>query len=317
MITIFTSPKPFEKEAEANQLNALLSWRAIHPDIEIVIFGDVPGAAGAAAMVKAKLISEFTTSNSGAPSFNYMVNFLNKKEYNDLQLYVNADIILDSSILEALFLCNNRFNEFLMVGERLDLAPEVNVISSNNSIKINAPTKEHFNLHGPSGVDYFGFKRGMWKNLKTIYMGRALCDQAILNHCLLNSIPLIDATLKVEAYHQYHGYFHVKGGRKDVFQGVDTKIMAKEHNLKHSVPTIADANWILTEKSQIIPDYFRKHKLRKIENIIRYRFKLFQLALLIRVIQRFFLLHRKYPKLFTKKQILNSWKLTLLSIDKK
>ena len=45
MLTFFSTPKPFVGHIDVIQRNALRSWRQIHPDIEILLFGDDAGAA--------------------------------------------------------------------------------------------------------------------------------------------------------------------------------------------------------------------------------------------------------------------------------
>ena len=49
MLTIFSIPKPFIGHVGVIQMNALRSWTFLDPKCEIVIFGDEPGIAEAAA----------------------------------------------------------------------------------------------------------------------------------------------------------------------------------------------------------------------------------------------------------------------------
>ena len=45
MITIFSTPKPFRGHNGLIQRNALQSWKRLHPDVEVILFGDEEGAA--------------------------------------------------------------------------------------------------------------------------------------------------------------------------------------------------------------------------------------------------------------------------------
>ena len=45
MLTLFTTAKPFRGHIDVIQRNALRSWKSLHPDIEIPLFGDDAGAA--------------------------------------------------------------------------------------------------------------------------------------------------------------------------------------------------------------------------------------------------------------------------------
>lgn len=288
MITILSSPKPFENESDWNQLNALRSWRSIGKNVEIIVFGDVPGIKNAVREVGAVHISGIETSSTGAPSFNAMVNYANIEGKYDLQIYVNCDILLNFNIIKSMQISFEKFNKFLLVGERLDLKEKIKIDTQYPHWEIGLYNLvEHAQLkpHGPTGVDYFGFVRGLWGNLPNVYMGRAMCDQALLHYCHKNQIPIIDASQVVTAIHQFHDYSHLDRGKLEVTEGSDKKTMATLHGLKYSLPTISDSNFFIDKNGLII----NKHQnfFRKIELILRYRYNLPKFSLLFRVFQYF------------------------------
>jgi len=43
MLTLFTTAKTFEGHSGVIQHNPLKSWKLLHPDIEIILFGDDAG----------------------------------------------------------------------------------------------------------------------------------------------------------------------------------------------------------------------------------------------------------------------------------
>jgi hypothetical protein len=45
MLTFFTTAKPFRGHSATIQCNALQSWKLLHPDIEVILFGDEEGTA--------------------------------------------------------------------------------------------------------------------------------------------------------------------------------------------------------------------------------------------------------------------------------
>ena len=45
MLTLFSTPKPFRGHIGVIQRNALKSWTLLHPDVEIILFGDDEGTA--------------------------------------------------------------------------------------------------------------------------------------------------------------------------------------------------------------------------------------------------------------------------------
>ena len=48
MFTFFTTAKPFRGHNGIIQRNALKSWMLLHPDAEVILFGDEEGVAGTA-----------------------------------------------------------------------------------------------------------------------------------------------------------------------------------------------------------------------------------------------------------------------------
>ena len=44
MLTFFTTPRPFRGRDAILQRNALTSWLRLHPDVQILLFGDAPGS---------------------------------------------------------------------------------------------------------------------------------------------------------------------------------------------------------------------------------------------------------------------------------
>ena len=310
MLTLLCSPKSFVDESAWNQLNALRSWRAIHPDAEIIIFGAPQGATEAAAEVGATLVTEFATSPSGAPSFNAMVAHANQYGRHDLIVYANCDILLNTTMLRAMQAARQRFETFLLVGERLDLAEgvAVDVRQPNWTGHMSALASEgKLTAHGPTGADYFGFVRGMWADLPPVFMGRAMCDQALLHYCLRKRLPLIDGTLAVVNVHQYHGYSHVAGGREQVFRGNDREDMAKAHGLWHSLPTVADAGWRIEQGGGILPDRKRRHLLRRLELQLRYARRSAGIATVIRGLQYLFGKHALRAYQWPVSLVVSSW----------
>ena len=311
MITLFTSPKPFHEVNGWNQLNALRSWKAICPENEIIIFGASTGAQAAAAEVNAVLVNDIECSSTGAPSFNKMVEYTRQYGRYDLQVYVNADILLNRSILDSIISASRRFDRFLMIGERMDLASDVELdVRQSDWVMqaIDLIKSSQLTTHGSTGIDYFGFVRGMWEELPPVFMGRAGCDQSLLHFILKSHIPIIDATLSVIAVHQFHDYQHLVGGVQEVFNGNDRRLMNNAHKLHHSTPSIADANYRFMENGEIAENKSRTSKLRQFELTLRYHYNLHYGSFAIRLLQ--YLKGRKNvsAKKLPVDSILNGWK---------
>ena len=136
MITLFATPKNFTGIFKTIQINALRSWRALSPNIEIIIFGDSKGSKQAADEIHAIHLPNVKCSSRGKPLLSDM--FIKAKDIAkyEIMTFINADIILPNNFLDNVNLVSQRFNKYLMVGHRWDL--DVNeIIDFNEESKIN------------------------------------------------------------------------------------------------------------------------------------------------------------------------------------
>lgn len=142
--------------------------------------------------------------------------------------WVNADIVFPDFQINRLFEYFKEIKEVLIIGQRTDCLPS---------------GERH--LHRPSGMDYFFFKPGMFKDLPRTIMGRGYCDSALVAYCLRRGIPVVDATAAIGAFHQWHDYGHCRGGKVSVMSGEEAQSNKRENGLGDWPPNIADADWML------------------------------------------------------------------------
>src|SRR5258708_15360900 len=67
MITIFTTAKPFTGHSGVIQRNALKSWKELHADAEVILFGDEEGAAEAANELGVRHVASVQRRVEGGP----------------------------------------------------------------------------------------------------------------------------------------------------------------------------------------------------------------------------------------------------------
>ena len=161
----------------------------------------------------------------------------------EVVVYSNGDILFENGLETVVR--NLPEGEFLAVGQRIDLLPD--------------GTRR---LHGPSGMDYFFFRGGMFSDLPRTIVGRAYYDSALVAWALRKKIPVIDLTAVLRVVHQWHDYGHVAGGRKAVFEGADAQANKLNNELPHFGPHIADATCMMTRAGKIVPNV-RCGRLRK------------------------------------------------------
>ena len=286
MISFLASPKRFSGEIAVIQRRAIESWLKIHPNAEVILYGTdaiSPEGLDAARITTVPLI---VSSPSGAPHFDAIAEHASRNAKYDLQVYLNCDILLAPGVSELL----GQFElaKFLVVGQRINLAKGVTFDPSESDWMARIRQLADANkaeLYAVSGVDYFAFPRGMWAGLAPVTIGRGGYDGALVAYCLWNAIPVIDATFELFAVHQYHGYGHIVGGAAAAHQGKEAQLNYALHGTKRSTPTIADADMVLLD-GKILREKCRGDKLREIELLLRYRYKLKAISLFVRALWR-------------------------------
>ncbi|MBW8014707.1 MAG: hypothetical protein FVQ82_00845 [Planctomycetes bacterium] len=286
MITFLSSPKPFVGNAGRIQRNAICSWKAVHPDVEVIIYGDGEGVADVCSEMGLRHIPDIPCAPSGIPFFNGIVEHAAEHAKYDIQCYLNCDIILAGNIFDAVK--NISFEKFLVTGQRIDLreGTPVDIAGENwQGELLDIIKADKADLHPPSGMDYFIFPRGMWKNLLPLVIGRGGYDSALVMYCFRNKIPFINATLSIPAFHQFHDYGHLKGGRKLVFDGEDARNNCGLHRNNHSTLNSADSTWLIID-GKLTERPLPRGVLRKIEHYLRFDLKLERISISFRLLWR-------------------------------
>lgn len=284
MITIFTTPKPFKGRIREIQINALKSWKLLHPDIEVIIFGDEEGTLDVANNLGLVHIPDVETNECGLPLVNSMFDLAQRRGRYEIQCYVNADIILLSDFVQAL--ARVPFKEFLMVGQRWDLELCKPIDFDINDWQKELMKRVHREaiLHPPAGSDYFAYRRGALKDILPMSVGRPRWDNWMIYHARARGIPVIDCTSLVTVIHQNHpaAYDDIsRGGAGDAPTQRNFELVSIEHRF-----TLRDANWLLT------PGGLKRNRSR---------------GYLIRTIETFPVLHPKFEWFSEATKVLVRW----------
>ena len=234
MMVIFTSLKPSTGVAAEIQRRALENWRQCFPESRIITF-------------EGPLVP-----------FREMVEMVERETDAEILMYANGDVLFevgnvltqrrrDSEYTENL----SREKGFLLTGQRIDILAD-----------------ETKRLHRPSGMDYFVFRRGMFRHLPKVLMGRAYCDCALVAYCLRMGIPVIDASFALRVEHQFHDYGHVKGGRTTVWQGDDAKANKRDNDLQDFGPHVLDATYTLLPDGRLVGNIRKRPKCWKLWHLV-------------------------------------------------
>lgn len=221
MLTIFSTPKPFVGHNNIIQRNAIKSWTLLHPDIEIILFGEEEGAAEVCKEYNIRHEPVVRRSPSGVPYLNHIFEEAQRMASHPVTCYVNCDVVLMSDFSAAVSAISAKHQRFLMIGQRWE-TPITQVCSFSGptwQVDLQKFAREHGRPAGPHSIDYFVFPRGLYDRLPPLIVGRGWWDHWMVWKARNLGAAVVDATATVMAIHQSHDYSHYPGGLVATFQG--------------------------------------------------------------------------------------------------
>ena len=215
LMTIFTAPKPFTNPHIATiQRNAIRSWVELGAEVEVLVLGEEEGLAQACAEMGVRHIPEVARNASGTPLVSAMFDLARRNSRSPLLCCINADVILLPDVLEAARRVMEQAGEFLMVGQRWDLAVTALLdFSEGWQGRIQEWVKRDGRLHPRGGSDYFIFRRDSFKHMPAFAIGRAGWDNWMIFDARYRGAAVVDATQDIQVIHQDHDYSHLPGGQ--------------------------------------------------------------------------------------------------------
>lgn len=214
-ITIFTAPKPFTNPHIAIlQRNAIQSWLALGPAVDVILVGEEEGLAEAAAELGVRHLPNVARNALGTPLIPSIFDLARQASNAPLLAYVNADIILLPDFVETCRQAAQFKREFLVVGQRWDLeVTELLDFSGDWAARLQARCRESGKLHARMGSDYFVFPRALFADMPAFAIGRAGWDNWMIYHARRSGWLVIDGTESAQIIHQNHDYSHLPGGQ--------------------------------------------------------------------------------------------------------
>ena len=265
MLTFFTTAKPFRGHNGIIQRNALKSWMLLHPDVEVILFGDEEGAAETAKELGLRHEPYVERNEFGTKRLDFMFCRAQAIARHDLLCYINCDILLMQSFCLALKRVREKHSRFLMVGRRWDteIPGPLNFGSKDWESLLRWRVSRNGRRRGPEWIDYFVFSRGLYGvNVPPFVVGRVFWDNWLVWKALASKHAVIDASAGVLAVHQNHDYRYHPQGKQGVFSGAEAaRNYALAGGWKH-LRTIADAAEVL-DKDGLRPNPSRHYATAK------------------------------------------------------
>ena len=101
MLTLFSTPKPFRGHIAVIQRNALQSWKLLHPDADVILFGVDEGTAEICSELGLQHVADTSRSRLGTNRVDAMFQRAQEISRHDLLCYCNCDIVLTREFPEA------------------------------------------------------------------------------------------------------------------------------------------------------------------------------------------------------------------------
>jgi hypothetical protein len=217
-LTLFSIPKGFsEPHTSLIQHNALASWRNLGPEVEVLVIGDDPGVAEAAAEHGATHLGGAATNEYGTPLLDWAFREAAALGTGELLCYLNADIILLPDFLAALRRLPQR--PYLAIGQRWNCDIDSPIDFSVDGASLAPWARRNGQIDEGRGSDYFAFPRNLDFGLPAFAVGRPGWDNWMIGRTLEHGWQLIDVTPSVTVIHQNHDYGHVAQRTAEDWEG--------------------------------------------------------------------------------------------------
>lgn len=214
-ITLFTAPKPFTNPHIATiQRNALANWQQLGPQVEVIVIGEEPGLAQAAADLGVRHLPEVARNEEGTPLISAIFELARQASSSSLLAYLNADILVFPEFVTRALQVQQQLERFLIVGQRWDLDVTARLdFAPGWPERLWQDVQHTGQLHRPAGSDYFIFPRLLFAEMPPFAVGRAGWDNWMIYFARQQGWQVIDGTPALRVIHQNHDYSHLPGGQ--------------------------------------------------------------------------------------------------------
>lgn len=208
MITFFACPKPFQRHVNVIQRNAILSWTRLRPRPEIILLGIDKGIAEICKEFGLTHLPGVDKNEYGTPLVSSVFQIGQERATHSVVCYINSDIMLTNDFAKAIETVAAKMPMFLVLGQRtdIDINEAWNFDTADWEGDLKSLLAQKGELHGPSGIDFFCFPRGMYSDVPPFVIGRLHWDNWLVWRARVQGIPIVDITEAVPVAHQNHGY---------------------------------------------------------------------------------------------------------------
>jgi hypothetical protein len=272
MLTLFSIPKPFQGHVGQIQRNAIESWRALHPDIQILLVGDEAGVEDAAREHCVGHVGGLELNGHGTPRLDSAFAQVATVAVHPLWCLINGDIILLDDFVPAVKRVSSSSTRFLIIGESRDLNVEATELGGpEERMQLRARAIASGRLRGYCALDYFVFPAALYNDIPPFAIGRAVFDNWLVWKARDEGADVIDATKAVVSVHQSHDYTHVAGGLQEVYYGVEARHNEWLAGGREHVYSLHDATHRIRASGRVLPYFGSTFRAREKARSLRAR----------------------------------------------
>ncbi len=250
LITIFALPKPFGRNTDLIQRNAIRSWERLQPEVDVLLIGDDAGIAETARELGVRHAGGIKFNAQGTPLVNSAFEIARRESDSPFLAYCNSDVILMRDFVKAIALVNQNsmFRQFVAFGQRTDLKVD-------RQIDFHEQAQVEWLLEDcrQSGIrssnvckEYFVFNRELYRDVPPFAIGRGNWDNWMIHSAKVKQLPVVKISDFVTAIHQAHDYSHLSASRFSCYvTGAEAETNRRLAGGRHYLSG-STANWRLT-----------------------------------------------------------------------
>jgi hypothetical protein len=208
MLTIFSTPRPFEGVFAELQRNAIRSWLALTPRPQVILIQDEKKTTSAVAQeFGVDCIEEIEKNENGSLYLDDTFRKVGERAKYGVLAQINTDILVFQDLIDAVEGVTRRFpGPFYLVGQRhnLDVKEALHFETTETAKRIRAESRIRGELHPVTGMDYWIFRKELSWAMPKFIVGRPAADSWLIQRARELGLPTIDATPVVTIIHQNH-----------------------------------------------------------------------------------------------------------------
>ena len=206
MITFYTIVKGFEQKYDRIQRNAIGSWLLVHPDAQVVLFGEAEPGAKAFAEACDLTILPLDRNRDGVPILRSAIEQIDEVARHEIRCFINADIIVLPGFLQAVQFVAEQFPTFLVSARRWDIdLREIMEFNDGWDERLRQMVDERGTLRRKQAIDVFCTRGVDWGTVPEFAIGRSSYDNWLVWKALKAGAAFVDLTPTVMVVHQNHG----------------------------------------------------------------------------------------------------------------